>query len=79
MMVHCRVVLDHLVDVEQHLLPPARRTDVADEDGASEPGIPVRGGLTVMNLGRKLAEGAPEQIRHDPDVIAAYLGEDIVA
>lgn len=30
--------------------------------------------LLVINYGRKLAEGNPEEIRNNPDVIAAYLG-----
>lgn len=30
--------------------------------------------LLVLNYGRVLAEGAPAQIRENPDVIAAYLG-----
>ena len=30
--------------------------------------------ITVMNFGRLLAEGAPQQIRTNPDVIEAYLG-----
>ncbi len=32
--------------------------------------------IVVMNYGRMLTEGSPEQVRQDPDVIAAYLGWD---
>jgi branched-chain amino acid transport system ATP-binding protein len=31
--------------------------------------------VVVMNLGRKLVEGSPEQIRADPRVVEAYLGK----
>ena len=32
--------------------------------------------VTVLNAGRMLAQGSPDEVRRQPDVISAYLGNE---
>ena len=38
--------------------------------------VQVADKISVLNFGKKIAEGTPDEVLRHPDVIAAYLGEN---
>lgn len=57
-------------------IPSAFDASVILIDHDMEVVLGVSGHVVVMNFGAKIAEGTPEQIRRDPAVLTAYLGEE---
>lgn len=57
-------------------MPAAYDASVVLIDHDMELVLGVSSHVVVMDFGRKISEGTPQEVRKDPRVLAAYLGED---
>ena len=68
------IVAEHTADgFDVHPILQCQRCEGVSEVVKSDVRQP---GITVINFGTQIATGAPESIQSNPDVIAAYLGEN---
>jgi branched-chain amino acid transport system ATP-binding protein len=63
----------HMMDLVRRVRDRGVTVLLVEHDMQAVMGLCER--ITVMNFGRLLTEGTPEEIRTDPEVIRAYLGD----
>jgi branched-chain amino acid transport system ATP-binding protein len=65
---------NQLMDTIRHILDRGVNVLMVEHDMQVVMGVCQR--IVVLDHGEKIAEGSPEEIRRDPTVIQAYLGEE---
>jgi ABC-type branched-subunit amino acid transport system ATPase component len=68
-----KTMVEHLVSVVRRLREAGTTIVITDHNLEMIMGLCDR--ITVLNYGRKLVEGEPQQVRKDEAVIAAYIGK----
>jgi len=68
---------NRVLDILRHIRDTGHTLIVVEHDARAIMSLCER--IVVIHRGEKLVEGSPQHVAHDPQAIAAYLGEDYAA